>query len=232
METYQTNVAIKFLAEDEKPREKLMKYGPNHLSNAELLAILINSGNKNSSALTLARKALGSAQNELKNLQKMNWKELSRIKGIGSAKAVILTAAFEIGKRQREEEAKKITKIKSSREVFLQFEHILEDKTNEEFWMLLLNRANGIISKQKISVGGISGTVVDPKIIFGLALNESASAIILCHNHPSGNLVPSQQDIDITRKLKEGGKLLDILVQDHIIVGNKSYFSFADEGLL
>jgi len=232
METNQPNVAIKFLAEDEKPREKLMQYGPNHLSNAELLAILINSGNKNSSALTLARKALGSAQNELKNLQKMTWKELSRIKGIGAAKAVILTAAFEIGKRQREEEAKKITKIKSSREVFLQFEHILEDKTNEEFWMLLLNRANGIISKQKISVGGISGTVVDPKIIFGLALNESASAIILCHNHPSGNLVPSQQDIDITRKLKDGGKLLDILVQDHIIIGNKSYFSFADEGLM
>jgi DNA repair protein RadC len=232
METYETNVAIKSLAEDEKPREKLMQYGPNHLSNAELLAILINSGNKKSSALTLARKALGSAQNELRNLQKMSWKELSRINGIGSAKAVMLTAAFEIGKRQREEEAKKITKIRSSQEVFLQFEHILEDKTNEEFWMLLLNRANGIISKQKISVGGISGTVVDPKVIFGLALNESASAIILCHNHPSGNLTPSQQDIDITRKLKEGGKLLDILVQDHIIIGNKSYFSFADEGLM
>lgn len=232
MENTLLNIPIRYLAEDEKPREKLMQFGPNFLSNAELLAILINSGNKQSSAIMLARQILGAAQNELNLLQRMNWKELSKLKGIGSAKAITLTAAFELGKRQRAEEAKKIIKIKSSREVFQQFEHLLEDKETEEFWMLLLNRGNGIISKKKVSEGGISGTVVDPKIIFGIALSELASSIILCHNHPSGNLTPSQQDIEITRKLKEGGKLLDILVQDHIITGNKSYFSFADEGLI
>jgi DNA repair protein RadC len=232
METSSSNIPIRYLAEDEKPREKLMLYGPRFLSNAELLAILINSGNKNASALALARQTLGSAQNELKNIQKMSWKELSKVKGIGAAKAITLTAAFELGKRQREEEAKKIIRIRSSNEAFLQFEHLLEDNDHEEFWLLLLNRGNGIIAKRKISEGGIAGTVVDPKIIFSIALSELASGIILCHNHPSGNLTPSQQDIEITRKLKDGGKLLDILVQDHIIIGNKSYFSFADDGLM
>jgi DNA repair protein RadC len=232
MENTLLNIPIRYLAEDEKPREKLMQFGPNFLSNAELLAILINSGNKQSSAIMLARQILGAAQNELNLLQRMNWKELSKLKGIGSAKAITLTAAFELGKRQRAEEAKKIIKIKSSREAFQQFEHLLEDKDTEEFWILLLNRGNGIICKKKVSEGGISGTVVDPKIIFGIALSELASSIILCHNHPSGNLKTSKADEELTYKIRNAAKFFDIQVLDHIIVSTEGYYSFADDGIM
>jgi DNA repair protein RadC len=232
MENQEPNLAIRFLSEDERPREKLMNLGPRALSHAELLAILINSGNKNASALHLARQALVVADHNLQNLQRMSWQELSEIKGIGSAKALTLTAAFELGKRRREEEAKEITRINNSREAFLQFEYLMEDHAREEFWMLLLNRANGIITKIRLSEGGTSGTVVDPKIVFQIALKNLASNIILCHNHPSGNLTPSSQDIELTKKLCAGARLLDIYVRDHIILGNQKYFSFADEGLI
>jgi len=159
-------------------------------------------------------------------------KELTTIKGIGSAKAIVLNAALELGRRRREEEAKKIVKITNSQDAFQYFEPFMEDYRHEEFWILLLNRNNIVLGRKRISIGGVAGTVVDPKIIFKIALENLASGIILCHNHPSGNLNPSIQDIDITKKIRDGGKLLDICVNDHIIIGQKSFFSFADNGLL
>jgi DNA repair protein RadC len=196
------------------------------------MAILIGSGNKNSSALQLGQQILTLANHSLLDLSRMSLKELTTIKGIGSAKAIVLNAALELGRRRREEEAKKIVKITNSQDAFQYFEPFMEDYRHEEFWILLLNRNNIVLGRKRISIGGVAGTVVDPKIIFKIALENLASGIILCHNHPSGNLNPSIQDIDITKKIRDGGKLLDICVNDHIIIGQKSFFSFADNGLL
>jgi DNA repair protein RadC len=223
---------IKQLAEDDRPREKMQNHGASALSLAELMAILIGSGNKNSSALQLGQQILSLANYSLLDLSRMSLKELTSIKGIGSAKAIVLNAALELGRRRREEEAKKIVKITNSHDAFQYFEPFMEDYRHEEFWILLLNRNNIVLGKKRISIGGVAGTVVDPKIIFKIALENLASGIILCHNHPSGNLNPSAQDIDITKKIRDGGKLLDICVNDHIIIGQKSFFSFADNGLL
>jgi DNA repair protein RadC len=210
----------------------MQNHGASALSLAELMAILIGSGNKNSSALQLGQQILTLANHSLLDLSRMSLKELTSIKGIGSAKAIILNAALELGRRRREEEAKKIVKITNSNDAFQYFEPFMEDYRHEEFWILLLNRNNIVLGRKRISIGGVAGTVVDPKIIFKIALENLASGIILCHNHPSGNLNPSVQDIDITKKIRDGGKLLDICVNDHIIIGQKSFFSFADNGLL
>ncbi len=226
------SIGIKQLAEDDRPREKLRNLGPQALNIAELLAIIIGNGHKNASALQLAEQLLTQCNHNLSELCRMSLSEITSIKGLGSVKAIVLNAALELGRRRREEEAKKIVKITNSIEAFMYFEHILEDYQHEEFWIMLLNRNNMFIAKKRISIGGVSGTVVDPKIIFSAALNHLASGIILCHNHPSGNLNPSQQDIDLTKKLFEAGKLLDIDVCDHLIIGNKNFFSFADNGYL
>jgi DNA repair protein RadC len=210
----------------------MQNHGASALSLAELMAILIGSGNKNSSALQLGQQILTLANHSLLDLSRMSLKELTTIKGIGSAKAIVLNAALELGRRRREEEAKKIVKITNSQDAFQYFEPFMEDYRHEEFWILLLNRNNIVLGRKRISIGGVAGTVVDPKIIFKIALENLASGIILCHNHPSGNLNPSIQDIDITKKIRDGGKLLDICVNDHIIIGQKSFFSFADNGLL
>jgi DNA repair protein RadC len=223
---------IKQLAEDERPREKLLLSGARALSHAELLAILIGSGNKNASALQLGQEILQLANQSMRDLSRMTISDLTAIKGIGEAKAITLCAALELGKRRREEEARKTVKIVSSRDAFLYFEPLMEDYQHEEFWVLLLNRNNLVITQKRISMGGVAGTVVDPKIIFKVALDHVASSIILCHNHPSGNLNPSLQDREITNKLKEAGRLLDIAVTDHLIIGNNQYFSFSDSGLL
>ncbi len=223
---------IKQLAEDERPREKLLLSGARALTHAELLAILIGSGNKNASALQLGQEILQLANQSVIDLSRMTISDLTAIKGIGEAKAITLCAALELGKRRREEEARKTVKIVSSRDAFLYFEPLMEDYRHEEFWVLLLNRNNLVIAQKRISIGGVAGTVVDPKIIFKVALDHVASSIILCHNHPSGNLNPSLQDREITSKLKEAGRLLDIAVTDHLIIGNNQYFSFSDSGLL
>jgi DNA repair protein RadC len=231
----QTNTpyfGIKQLAEDERPREKMLLMGASSLTQSELLAILIGNGNKKASALQLAQQVLGLANQSLIELCRMTLTDLMSINGIGEAKAITLYAALELGKRRREEEAKKIVRITSSKEAFQYFLPVLEDYRHEEFWILLLNRNNIVLSKKRVSIGGVSGTVVDPKIIFKLALDYLASSIILCHNHPSGNLSPSQQDIDITKKLKEAGRFLDIIVNDHLIIGQGGFFSFADNGLI
>jgi len=231
MEEYK-KLNIKEWALEDRPREKLVIKGINSLSDAELIAILIGSGNKNISAVDLAKKILSSAGHNLNELGKKTVDDLQSNKGIGEAKAVAIIAALELGKRRKVAEVIEKKKITSSNDVAELFKTELGDLPYEEFWILLMNRANKIISRQKISRGGITGTIIDIRIILKLALDKLATSLILCHNHPSGNLLPSDADTEITRKLKEAGKLMDISVLDHVIVSDSSYYSFADEGLI
>ena len=222
--------SIKLWAETDRPREKLMRLGKSALNDAELIAILIGSGTRNESAVALAKSILGNINNNLIELSKLDIKKLCGFKGIGEAKALSIIAAIELGNRRRYAEVLTREKISSSKDAFEAFLASLAGKAYEEFWILLLNRANRILKKLNISEGGISGTVADPKKIFKLALDNNASSIILCHNHPSGNIQPSESDIKLTNKLKEAGKMLDLPVIDHIIIGENNYYSFADEG--
>ncbi|MCD4680738.1 MAG: DNA repair protein RadC [Bacteroidales bacterium] len=222
--------SIKLWSEVDRPREKLMTLGKNALSDAELIAILLGSGNRNESAVDLAKNILRNINDNLIELSKLDIKKLCRFKGIGEAKALSIIAAMELGNRRRYAEVIEREKVSSSKDAFEIFLASLADKAYEEFWILLLNRANRILKKLNISEGGISGTVADPKKIFKLALDNNASSIILCHNHPSGNIQPSESDVKLTNKLKDAGKLLDLPVIDHIIIGEDKYYSFADEG--
>lgn len=224
--------SIKNWAADDRPREKLISKGKSALSNAELIAILIRTGTKEKSAIDIAKNILNACGNNLIELSRLTIKDLTKIKGIGNAKAISIAAALELGNRRREADALSRTKISASKDVFDIFHSILADSGYEEFWILLLNRANKVIDRFCISEGGLTGTVADPSKIFKIAIDNKAVGIILCHNHPSGNLNPSESDHSITKKLKEGGKLLDINVLDHIIIGDEKYFSFADEGLM
>lgn len=228
----ENHIGIKQLAEDERPREKLILKGRQYLSNVELLAILIGTGTNKYSALELGKQILQLANNNLNKLGKLNVSDLKQIKGIGEAKAINLIAALELGRRRKEEAAQEVVKITCSSEAYIQFESLLEDLPHEEFWILFLGRNNAVMGKKNISIGGVSGTVVDPKIIFKHAIDARASGIVLCHNHPSGSCTPSAQDIQLTRKLVEAGRLLDIYIGDHIIIGHKKYYSFADDGLI
>lgn len=230
MET--TNFSIKYWAEDDKPREKLMLKGKSVLSDAELIAILIGSGSRNESAVQLSKRILASVDNNLNVLGKLSVKQLTHFKGIGEAKAISIVAAAELGRRRKSEENPELSKITSSKAVFEIMQPIVGELPHEEFWVLYLNNSNKIMYKAQISKGGITGTVVDTRIIYKTALEHNATSLILVHNHPSGTLVASDADQQITRKLKEAGKHLDIPVLDHVIVTEKSYFSFADEGIL
>lgn len=223
-------LSIKEWAIDDRPREKMMKKGIDALSNVELIAILFGTGTRNESAVELARKLLDTAGNNLNELAKLTLKDLQQIKGIGEAKAISVLTALELGKRRKIEKIIERKKIQSSKDVFEIFGSLLGDLPYEEFWILLLNRSNSIIEKIKISQGGISGTVTDVRIILKQALDKMASGVILCHNHPSGNLKPSDSDASITQKLKDAGKLMDIVILDHIIITEKGYYSFADDG--
>ena len=229
---YSNKLTIKQWAEDDRPREKLLTKGRLALSNAELIAILINSGSVDESAVALSKRMLAASHDNLIELSKLSIKELCGFKGIGEARAATITAALELGRRRRESEALKKKTIGSSRDAFEVMQSTMADISYEEFWILLLNRANQIIRKVNISEGGFSGTVADPKKIFKMALEHGASGIILCHNHPSGNLKPSDADLQLTRKLKEAGMHLDLPILDHLIIGDEKYLSFADEGLL
>ncbi len=226
------HLSIKNWAEEDRPREKLVQKGTQSLSDTELIAILIGSGNKNDSALSLAKKLLISQQNNLNTLAKLNHREIQKIKGLGEAKALIIVAALELGRRRKLSEIMERKKITNSSEAFEAFSSLTSDLPYEEFWVAYLNRANKIINIQKASQGGISGTVIDTRIILKQAIELLASTLILCHNHPSGNLMPSDADKSITQKITEAGKLMDIKVVDHIIVCDQKYFSFADEGLI
>lgn len=219
-------------AEEDRPREKLLLKGKAALTDAELVAILIGSGTRDLSAVDLSKVILQKANNNLNELAKLSIKDLMKIKGIGEAKAISIAAALELGRRRKESEVVRRPRISSSRDAYEQIQPYLLDLPHEEFWLLLLNRANEVIRPVQVSQGGVSGTVADPKIIFKLAIECLASAIILVHNHPSGNLKPSEADKDLTRRLASAGKLLEIPILDHLIFTDASYLSFSDEGLM
>ena len=232
MTDYQKNIPIRLWAEDDRPREKLLIKGKRALSNAELIAILLGSGSREFSAVELSKRILEDSRGKLKELSRQSVADLTRTKGIGPAKAVTLIAALELGNRTSMEESLNRKKVSCSQDVYSFFRPLLQDSSYEEFWILLLNRGNKILSSICISQGGLSGTVADPKKIFKTALENYAASVILCHNHPSGNIRPSDSDIRLTQKLKKAGSFLDLPVVDHIIIGENNYFSFADDGLL
>lgn len=225
-------LTIREFSPGDRPREKFLQQGAAILTDAELLAILIGSGTGQSNALEISRNLLAQAENQLSRLARCSVRDLMKTNGIGEAKALAIAAALELGRRRKEEDPSEKPKVVSSQDAYQQFASELIDLSHEEFWLLAVNRAHRVIRKKRISEGGISGTVVDPRIIFKVALEELASGIIVAHNHPSGNLTASQSDIDLTRKLRDAGKFLEIPLLDHIIVCGNRYLSFADEGLL
>lgn len=220
--------SIKNWSLDDRPREKLIDKGSGGLSDAELLAILLGSGSRNESAVGLAKRILNYAQNNLTELGRLGVDELMQFKGVGEAKAVTLCSCFELARRRKNEVLKRV-EISSAKNVFDEMTTFVSDLNHEEFWVLYLNRANVVIRKHRISSGGVSGTVVDQKIILKKALLNLASSIILVHNHPSGNLKPSVQDKNVTKKMKLACELLEINLLDHLIIAGNSYYSFADE---
>ncbi len=229
---YQPVLKIKSWAEEDRPREKLLNKGKSVLSDAELIAVLIGSGTRSISAVDLAKIILNDAKNNLNSLAKFSVKELMKFKGIGEAKAISIVSALELGRRRKETHQEKRIKISCSQNVYDEMKPALLDQKLEQFWLVLLNRANYVVQKIQISTGGISGTVADPKVIFKYGLDNHASSIILVHNHPSGNLKPSEADIKLTAKLKGAGKLLEMPVIDHLIFTDQGFFSFADQNYL
>ncbi|MCB0507576.1 MAG: DNA repair protein RadC [Bacteroidetes bacterium] len=226
----ENKLSIKFWAEEDRPREKLLLKGKHVLSDAELLAIILGSGNNEQTAVELARQLLASVQNDLFELGRRPLDYLMQFKGIGEAKAIAIAATIELGRRRAQAENKPQHKIINDKAAFEILSPILSDLPHEEFWIICLNRNNRFISKHKISSGGIAGTIADMKLIFNVAIKELACGIILCHNHPSGNLQPSEQDKKLTKVAIDAGKLLDISVLDHIIVAHNQYYSFASNG--
>ena len=224
--------SIKDWSQDDRPREKLRDKGKSTLSDAELVAILIGSGNRTESAVDLSKRILASVDNNLNALGKLSLKQLQKFKGIGEAKAISIAAALELGRRRKLEEKSNNNKIESSRDVYDIMEPIIGDLPHEEFWILYLNNSNKILQKQQLSKGSITGTLVDVRLVLKQALEVSAVALVLCHNHPSGSLEPSNADTSITQKLKQVGQALDIAIVDHLIISELGYFSFADEGIL
>ncbi|HEY3372142.1 MAG TPA: DNA repair protein RadC [Prolixibacteraceae bacterium] len=225
-------LSIKEWAVEDRPREKMLVKGIRSLSEAELIAILIGSGSMDESAVDLSRRVMASVNNNLNELGKKTISDFQKFKGIGQAKAITISAAMELGRRRKETDTVERIKVVTSSDAATIFKPLLSDLAHEEFWILLLNRNNQVIDKIMVSQGGLSGTVIDVRIILKMALDKLACSIILCHNHPSGNLIPSEADKEITRKIKEAGKHMDIPVLDHVIIGNGSYFSFADDGLI
>ena len=232
MQEKQVSLSIKNWSDDDKPREKLVQKGKSVLSDAELIAILIGSGSRNESAVELSKRILASVNNNLNELGRLSIKQLMAFKGIGVAKAVTIAAALEMGRRRRGEEAQKIIKIQSSKSVFELLQPIIGELEHEEFWIVYLNNSNKVLHRAQLSKGGITGTLVDVRLVMKQALELGAVALILAHNHPSGTLKPSTADKQITQKLTTAAEVLDIKVLDHLIITQKEYFSFADEGEL
>ena len=224
--------SIKNWADDDRPREKLVQKGSSVLSDAELIAILIGSGSRNESAVELAKRILASVDHNLNELGKLSVNQLMRFKGIGEAKAVTIAASLEVGRRRRAEDTKKITKITGSNDVFELLYPLIGELQHEEFWIIYLNNSNKVVHKAQLSKGGITGTLVDVRLVLKQALELGAVGIILAHNHPSGTLKPSAADKQITQKLKMASEALDIKVLDHLILAQHDYLSFADKGIL
>jgi DNA repair protein RadC len=232
MQTYQNRIPMRNWAEEDLPGQKMLLKGVNSLSDAELLAIIIGTGVKDNSSLEIAKQMLGYNDNNLNQFWRSDYSDLQKFNGIGEKRAIKLLAIFALARRRNESETLSKTKIVSSRDAFEIFHSLIGDLPYEEFWMLILSKANKVLKKVRISEGGVSGTVVDPKKIYKIAIDHHSSSLILGHNHPSGNIQPSEADNKITKKIKECGILLDIAVLDHIIVGNERFYSFADEGTL
>lgn len=231
MDTY-PSIRIFELAEKDRPREKLLLKGKAALSDAELIAILIGTGTAACSAVDLARMLLASVGNNLGAVARMSVSDLCKFKGIGEAKAISIISALELGRRRKEQEPPKFLKITGSRQIYELMRPDLHDESVEQVYLLLLNRTNGLIKKERVSQGGISASVVDPKVVFRFALEQGAHSLILIHNHPSGNLQPSESDKRLTQRLQKIGKELEILLLDHLIYTDQGYFSFADEGIM
>lgn len=225
-------ISIKSWALDDRPREKLLLKGKRVLSDAELIAILIGSGNREESAVDLAKRILLSVNNDLNSLAKLSVEELMKFKGIGEAKAISIVTALEFGKRKQFDDKTSIPKIGSSKDVANIMQPLIGDLQHEEFWVLYLNNSNKVLAKHQLSKGGFTATLVDVRLIYKRALELSSVGLIVCHNHPSGKLEPSQSDIELTKKIKQAGVTLDIKLLDHLIITEKAYFSFADESIL
>ncbi|MGA9212674.1 RadC family protein [Kaistella sp.] len=225
-------MSIKFLAEDDRPREKFLLKGKNSLSDAELLAIIMGSGNREDSAVELARKIFDSVGNNWHNLSLLRISDLMKFKGIGEAKAISIAVSLEIGRRRAAQEVPEKTQISSSKESYNILLPYLSDLHTEEFWAIYLNQNNRVLGKSKLSSGGINQSVVDVRILFKTALEHLATGLIIAHNHPSGNLKPSSEDIRITKQITDAGKILNIQLLDHLIISQNAYLSFADENLL
>ena len=232
MQEKPASFSIKNWSQDDQPREKLLYKGKAALSDAELVAILIGSGSRNESAVELCKRILASVDNNLNELGRLSTKQLMEFKGIGEAKAITIAAALELGRRRRGEEALEKKKITSSKSVFEFMQPIIGELQHEEFWIVYLNNSNKVIQKNQLSKGGITGTLVDVRLVLKNALEVGATGLVLVHNHPSGTLKPSEADKQLTNKLKVASESLDIKVLDHVIVTEKAYFSFADENLL
>ena len=226
------NYSIKQWAKDDRPREKLMNLGVETLSNTELLAILIQHGTRSRTAMDLAREVLLMGKNNLGQLGRLSIREVMKINGIGEVKAIMIATALELGRRRQAEISLDKPVIRESRDIAIYLKSLLQDRSHEVFAVVFLNRANRINHFQIVSEGGITGTVADPRLILKKALEEEAVSLILCHNHPSGNLKPSKADEELTLKIKEASRYFDIKVLDHIIVSDEGWFSFADEGLI
>lgn len=223
---------IKFLAEDDRPREKFLQKGKNSLSDSELLAIIMRNGNKDESALELGQKILASVDNNWHQLSLLSIQDLMKFKGVGKVKAISIATALEIGRRRARQEISDIKVISGSNDAYSIFKNQMSDLRTEEFWAIFLNQRNKIIHTAKLTEGGISQSIVDVRVLFKTALDHFSTGIIVAHNHPSGNLKPSREDIDITQKIKEAGKMLGIQLLDHLIITQNSYFSFSDDGIL
>ena len=226
------NRAIRAWAEEDRPREKMLLKGRQALSDAELLAILLGSGCVGESAVALAMRILGSVENNLHELGKRSLRDLQQFKGVGEAKAISIAAALELGRRRQLSDLRERPRVTCSRDAYHTIAALLSDLHHEEFWLLLLNKANEVFARERLSIGGMAGTVVDVKLLFKAALDARACAVIAIHNHPSGSLQPSQADIELTRRLKKAGDLLDLPLLDHLIISERGYYSFADEGAL
>lgn len=225
-------LTIKTWALDDRPREKLLSKGKNALSDAELIAILIGSGNREESAVDLSKRILQSVESNINKLAKLSVENLIKFKGIGEAKAIAIITALELGKRRQLETALEKPKITSSKDVYSIMQPIIGDLAHEEFWVIFVNNSNKVLAKTQVSKGGLTATVVDVRLLFKQALELAAVGILVCHNHPSGKLNPSAADKQLTQKIKQAGITLDIKLLDHLIITEKAYFSFADEGIL
>lgn len=224
--------SIKSWAADDRPREKLITKGKTALSNAELIAILIGSGQGGRSAVALAREVLSNCDDNLVKLSKLSLEELMQHKGIGEAKAVSIIAALELGKRRRLSAPEEHLAITNSKDAYECFLPLIENPSTESFLVAYLNQRNHVIKTERISTGGLTATLADPKVIFKNALLKGATAMVICHNHPSGVIKPSKEDKQLTKKLIFAGKIMDIFVMDHLIIGDNTYFSFAENGIM